>query len=102
MRKPERGSLNILRKTLPDVSAPVNPELEKHLLGAGPEQLPDSDVQQPAQPAVQQVVKPDVQQSLEQPGFALNLDKLRRMKREATRTVTFRLPDSLHAELIRK
>ena len=101
MSQPERGSLNVVKRPLPAMAPPPSRELEQHFMpatpGAGTE-LPPETVQQPVQQAVQQPVQQDPQL----PKIQLDLSPLQRATREPTRPATFRLPDRLHAELLKK
>jgi hypothetical protein len=93
------------------MAPPPSRELEQHFMpatttpGAGTE-LPPEIVQQPVQHTVPQAVQQPVQQPVQQdpqlPKIQLDLSPLQRATREPTRPATFRLPDRLHAELLKK
>jgi len=97
MPKPERGSLNIVKKKpLPDLVPPPAAELEKVLLPA-----------EPVKPDVNPVVKPNVntnvKQDVQQVSITVNLDSFAKTQTNTTpKTVTYRLPEDLVNELIRK
>lgn len=120
MPKPERGSLSMVKRALPNLPPAVQPEeLEKRLLGAEEHAAPEAvftaagpamaleptEVQPAVQPEVLQAIQPADVHTVDVPlaaaAPATRLTPRPGKRKEPVQMVTYRIPASLYDRLFR-